>query len=92
MKAVENVQLYGVESVEGRTATFALRFGERDPSEIATALGKQQIYVWSGHLYADKLTDAFGVTDKGGILRVGLMHYNTREEIDRFFSALEIIL
>lgn len=92
LKAVKNVQLYGVESVEGRTATFALRFGERDPLEIATALGKQQIYVWNGHLYADKLTDAFGVTDKGGILRVGLMHYNTREEIDRFFSALEIIL
>ncbi|WP_394209389.1 cysteine desulfurase-like protein [Enterovibrio calviensis] len=89
---IENVQLFGLPQAEGRTATFALRFGERDPAEIASALGKRQIYVWSGHLYADKLTDAFGVTDKGGILRVGLMHYNTIEEIDRFFEALKAVL
>ncbi|WP_407333468.1 cysteine desulfurase-like protein [Enterovibrio sp. 27052020O] len=89
---VENVQLFGLPQAEGRTATFALRFGERDPAEIAAALGKRQIYVWSGHLYADKLTDAFGVTDKGGILRVGLMHYNTVEEIDGFFEALKAVL
>lgn len=92
LSGVKEADLYGVGGVEGRTATFALRFGERDPAEIAAALGKQQIYVWSGHLYADKLTDAFGVTDKGGILRVGLMHYNTSEEIDRFFDALHAVL
>ncbi|KKD60493.1 cysteine desulfurase [Grimontia sp. AD028] len=92
LQSVESAELYGIDGVEGRTATFALRFGDRDPLEIAEALGKQQIYVWSGHLYADKLTDAFGVTEKGGILRVGLMHYNTFEEIDRFFDALKSIL
>ncbi|CZF82876.1 Cysteine desulfurase [Grimontia celer] len=92
LEAIEAAELFGINDAEGRTATFALRFGERDPMEIAEALGKQQIYVWSGHLYADKLTDAFGVTDKGGILRVGLMHYNTFEEIDRFFDALKSIL
>ncbi|EOD80021.1 Cysteine desulfurase [Grimontia indica] len=92
LQSVESAELYGIDGVEGRTATFALRFGDRDPMEIAEALGKQQIYVWSGHLYADKLTDAFGVTEKGGILRVGLMHYNTFEEIDRFFEALKNIL
>ncbi|NGN99841.1 cysteine desulfurase-like protein [Grimontia sp. S25] len=92
LQSVESAELYGIDGVEGRTATFALRFGDRDPMEIAEALGKQQIYVWSGHLYADKLTDAFGVTEKGGILRVGLMHYNTFEEIDRFFHALKSIL
>lgn len=92
LKSLESAELYGIDSIEGRTATFALRFGDRDPSFIAEALGKQQIYVWNGHLYADKLTDAFGVTDKGGILRVGLMHYNTFEEIDRFFDALNTVL
>ncbi|USH04580.1 cysteine desulfurase-like protein [Grimontia kaedaensis] len=92
LQNVDSAELFGLDGVEGRTATFALRFGDRDPMEIAEVLGKQQIYVWSGHLYADKLTDAFGVTEKGGILRVGLMHYNTFEEIDRFFEALKSIL
>ncbi|MDD1794032.1 cysteine desulfurase-like protein [Enterovibrio sp. ZSDZ42] len=92
LQRLENVQLYGVEQVKGRTATFALRFGDIDPTMVAEALGKRQIYVWSGHLYADKLTDAFGVTAKGGILRVGLMHYNTIEEIDVFFDALKEVL
>ncbi|WP_325894880.1 cysteine desulfurase-like protein [Grimontia sp. NTOU-MAR1] len=92
LKEVRAAELYGVDGIEGRTATFALRFGSRDPTVIAEALGQQQIYVWSGHLYADKLTDAFGVTEKGGILRVGLMHYNTFEEIDRFFDALNAFL
>ncbi|WP_163391816.1 cysteine desulfurase-like protein [Enterovibrio norvegicus] len=92
LASLDGVTLYGVDGVEGRTATFALRFGDIDPAYVAEALGKQQIYVWSGHLYADKLTDAFGVTEKGGILRAGVMHYNTHQEIDRFFDALSAVL
>lgn len=92
LAAIDGATLYGLDGVEGRTATFALRFGDIDPAEVAEALGRQQIYVWSGHLYADKLTDAFGVTEKGGILRVGVMHYNTHDEIERFFDALKGVL
>ncbi|MBD1557670.1 cysteine desulfurase-like protein [Vibrio sp. S9_S30] len=87
-----SIELFGEPTSTNRTATFALRFGDRDPTEIATHLGAQEIYTWSGHLYADRLTDALGVTDKGGILRVGLMHYNTKAEIDRFFLALRRVL
>lgn len=87
-----SIELFGEPTANNRTATFALRFGDLDPADIATHLGTQEIYTWSGHLYADRLTDALSVTDKGGILRVGLMHYNTKAEIDRFFSALRSIL
>ncbi|MEZ8823120.1 cysteine desulfurase-like protein [Vibrio amylolyticus] len=87
-----SIELFGEPTEENRTATFALRFGETSPSDVAKHLGEHEIYTWSGHLYADRLTDALGVTDKGGILRVGLMHYNTKDEIDRFFHALESIL
>ncbi|MGC9491712.1 cysteine desulfurase-like protein [Vibrio genomosp. F10] len=82
------IELLGESGTDNRTATFALRFGEVDPAKVATHLGEHEIYTWSGHLYADRLTDALGVTQKGGILRVGLMHYNTKEEIDRFFQVL----
>ncbi|GLQ76331.1 cysteine desulfurase-like protein [Vibrio penaeicida] len=87
-----SIELFGEPTANNRTATFALRFGDLDPADIASHLGTQEIYTWSGHLYADRLTDALSVTDKGGILRVGLMHYNTQTEIDRFFSVLRSIL
>ncbi|MFD2176904.1 cysteine desulfurase-like protein [Veronia pacifica] len=89
LKTCPGIQLVGRPEATGRTATFALRFNELTPSEVAAHLGEQEIYVWTGHLYADRLTDALGITDKGGILRVGLMHYNTVEEIDRLFVALD---
>ncbi|MGF1694381.1 cysteine desulfurase-like protein [Vibrio lamellibrachiae] len=92
LKEFPSVQLFGEPTANNRTATFALRFGNTDPAEVAAHLGEQEIYTWSGHLYADRLTDALGVTHKGGILRVGLMHYNTKDEIDRFFTALHSVI
>jgi len=92
LKEFPIIELFGNPTAINRTATFALRFGDIDPSKVATHLGEHEIYTWSGHLYADRLTDALGVTQKGGILRVGLMHYNTKEEIDQFFSALSSVL
>ncbi|MCK6265781.1 cysteine desulfurase-like protein [Vibrio sp. ZSDE26] len=92
LKEFPSIELFGEPTANNRTATFALRFGETDPAAVAAHLGEHEIYTWSGHLYADRLTDALGVTDKGGILRVGLMHYNTKEEIDRFFTALHSVL
>ena len=92
LEELPQIELFGEPSVNNRTATFALRFGDRNPVEIASFLGEHEIYTWSGHLYADKLTDALKITDKGGILRVGLMHYNTEEEIEHLFNALKTIL
>ncbi|MGY3569440.1 cysteine desulfurase-like protein [Vibrio paucivorans] len=87
-----SIELFGESTSNNRTATFALRFGSINPADVAAHLGEREIYTWSGHLYADRLTDALGITEKGGILRVGLMHYNTKAEIDRFFSALSSVL
>lgn len=92
LKAFPSIELYGNATTDNRTATFALRFSNVEPGKIAAHLGEHEIYTWNGHLYADKLTDALGVTQKGGILRVGLMHYNTKEEIDKFFTALDYVL
>ncbi|EDP60252.1 cysteine desulfurase-like protein [Vibrio sp. AND4] len=92
LNAFPSIELFGEPNVNNRTATFALRFGKLHPADVASYLGEQEIYTWSGHLYADKLTDALKITQQGGVLRVGLMHYNTEKEIERFFSALETIL
>jgi selenocysteine lyase/cysteine desulfurase len=44
--------------------------------------------VWNGHFYALGLVRQLGIEKEGGVVRVGFMHYNTFEEIDRFFDAL----
>jgi selenocysteine lyase/cysteine desulfurase len=56
---------------------------------VAAALGNQGINVWDGNYYAQAVTERYGVEDKGGMVRVGAVHYNTLEEIQRFAEALK---
>ncbi len=82
--------LYGRNSHDGdlRTPTFALRFAGRSPEQVAKALGQHNICVWNGHFYASGLIQQLGLSELGGVLRIGLMHYNTRDEIDQLFTTL----
>ncbi|GAL30722.1 cysteine desulfurase [Vibrio variabilis] len=65
-----------------RTPTFALRSSTHSPEQLAKALGEHNLCVWNGHFYALGLVRQLGLEDKGGVLRVGFMHYNTLEEVD----------
>jgi cysteine desulfurase family protein (TIGR01976 family) len=94
LSAIRGITLYGIPNADLclRTPTFALSFEGRTPKEVARVLGGKNICTWSGHLYADKLIDALSLSNSGGILRVGLTHYNTVEEVDRFFDELSRIV
>ncbi|USD64139.1 cysteine desulfurase-like protein [Vibrio sp. SCSIO 43136] len=92
LEAIQAIQVVGREGVNLRTPTFALVIDGVEPLQIAKALGEQNICVWSGHFYAIGLIEALGLSDKGGVLRVGLMHYNTTEEIDAFVDAITLLL
>lgn len=91
LSKVESLSLYGTENCDHlkRTPTFALRSSTHSPEQLAKALGEQNLCVWNGHFYALGLVRQLGLEDKGGVLRVGFMHYNTLEEVDRFFDTLE---
>ena len=56
---------------------------------MAEALGKEGIYLWDGNYYALAVTERLGLEDKGGMVRVGPVHYNTLEEVDRLHEALK---
>jgi len=71
-----------------RCATISFRIGEHNPTEIATFLGERGIFTWDGNFYALNLSERLGVEQKGGVLRVGIVHYNTADEIDRLLEAL----
>ncbi|NRB12072.1 MAG: cysteine desulfurase-like protein, partial [Candidatus Thalassarchaeum sp.] len=48
-------------------------------------------FVWEGNFYALELTEALGLEPEG-VLRVGVLHYNTMDEVDRFLDELADIL
>ena len=52
------------------------------PTAIATFLGERGIFTWDGNYYALNLSERLGVESQGGMLRIGLVHYNTAEEVD----------
>jgi cysteine desulfurase family protein (TIGR01976 family) len=72
-----------------RAPTVAVTREGRSPDEMAEHLARRHIYVWSGNMYALELTERLGLEGRGGLLRLGLVHYNTAEEVDRLVAALD---
>lgn len=88
---VPGLTFYGISDparFEQRTPTVAIRLAGYTPRELAEALGARGIFVWDGNYYAINLTDRLGLEDHGGMVRIGLAHYNTAGEIDRLLQAL----
>ena len=58
------------------------------PAEIAQRLAEANISSWNGNFFALAVTERLGLEGKGGLLRVGLAHYNTAEEVDVLLGVL----
>jgi selenocysteine lyase/cysteine desulfurase len=92
--AVPGLRVYGVTDVERlseRTPTFAVSLAGYTPEEVAARLGAQGIFVWHGHYYAVAVMERLGLLDKGGLVRIGFVHYNTPAEVDRVLGALDAL-
>jgi cysteine desulfurase family protein (TIGR01976 family) len=77
------------EDVRRRTPTFALTAADRTPRQIAEHLGRHEIYAWDGNFYAVELVDHPGIEAPDGLLRLGLVHYNTIDEIEALLHCLD---
>jgi cysteine desulfurase family protein (TIGR01976 family) len=94
LEKIPGSKIYGISDrarFNERCATIAVRFEGHTPLELATKLGERGIFAWDGNYYALNLTEHLGVEKTGGFLRIGLVHYNTVEEVDRLLSALREI-
>jgi cysteine desulfurase family protein (TIGR01976 family) len=91
---IPGLKLYGIADptrFDQRTPTVAVRVEGHTPAELSTKLGERGIFTWEGNYYAINLTERLGVEDKGGMLRIGLVHYNTAAEVDRLLTELNQI-
>ncbi|MBP7148126.1 MAG: cysteine desulfurase-like protein [Acidobacteria bacterium] len=87
---IPGVRLHGIRDPHRwaeRTPTVSFTHERLGPREVATRLGREGIFVWHGNFYALRLTEVLGL-EPDGVVRVGLLHYNTRDEIDRLAAAL----
>jgi cysteine desulfurase family protein (TIGR01976 family) len=81
-------ELYGLWTAEGRTPTFCFNLPGRSPRSVAERLGELGLYVWDGDYYALEPMRALGLSDSGGAVRAGFLHYTSEEEVDRLLEAL----
>jgi cysteine desulfurase family protein (TIGR01976 family) len=91
---IPGLKLYGIvdsRQFDARCPTVAIRIAGHTPLRLATELGKRGFFTWDGNYYALNLTEHLDVEKDGGFLRIGLAHYNTAEEVDRFLRSLEEI-
>jgi selenocysteine lyase/cysteine desulfurase len=91
IETIPGARLHGITDrsrFADRTPTAALTIEGHAPRAIAEALGREGIAVWDGDFYALGLIERLGLAGSGGVVRIGLTHYNTAAEIDRVVEAL----
>lgn len=91
---IPRLRIYGITDrtrFDERCATLAVRIEGHTPLELASKLGDRGFFTWDGNYYALNLTEHLDVEKSGGFLRIGLVHYNTEEEVDRLLAALREI-
>lgn len=94
LQKLPGVRVYGITDQadwQKRVATVAVRKEGTTPQQLAKALAAQNIFVTEGNYYAIAISERLGVEQSGGMLRIGLTHYNTVEEIDYCLRMLERI-
>jgi cysteine desulfurase family protein (TIGR01976 family) len=85
----EQIELYGVGEVAGRTPTFCFNLPGRSPRWVAERLGERGIYVWDGDYYALEPMRALGLSETGGAVRAGCLHYTSLDELRHLVLVLE---
>jgi cysteine desulfurase family protein (TIGR01976 family) len=93
--SIPGLKLYGITDPRrfaNRCATIVVRIEGYGPLELATKLGERGIFTWDGNYYALNLTEQLDVERLGGFLRIGLVHYNTMDEVERLLGALREIV
>jgi cysteine desulfurase family protein (TIGR01976 family) len=95
LAAIPGIRMWGITDAARfeteRAPTVSLTVKRVSAAEAATRLAHLGIFAWHGDFYARNLVERLGLADQGGLLRLGIVHYNTAAEIDRTLEAIEAI-
>jgi len=91
LAAIPGVTIHGIVDparAAERVPTVSISIDGVRPHDAAESMGRDGIFVWDGDFYATGLIERLGKAESGGVLRLGLVHYNTAEEVDRTLGAV----
>jgi cysteine desulfurase family protein (TIGR01976 family) len=87
---LRDVKVYGIPDptrLAERVPTISLTHARQSPREVVEHLDRRGVFAWHGNFYALALSEALGLEPEG-MVRIGLLHYNTREEVKRLLAAI----
>jgi cysteine desulfurase family protein (TIGR01976 family) len=90
LQAIAGVTVFGItdpQQFSRRVPTVACTVAGHSSAKVATALGEEGIFCWHGDYYAVDVCRVLGQSEQG-MVRLGILHTNTAEEIDRSLSAI----
>lgn len=91
LQAIKGLKVWGItdpSQAARRVPTVSFTLAKHPPQGVATQLAAQNIYVWDGNYYALAIMERLNLQAKGGMVRVGLAHYNTAEEVQQLLNVL----
>jgi cysteine desulfurase family protein (TIGR01976 family) len=84
--------VYGLPSIEGRTATVSMNLKDLPAEDVAATLGKNGVAVSNGHYYAYNLMmKTLGLEARGGAVRISLLHYSSEADVEVVLSSLKTL-
>jgi len=91
VRSIPGVAAHGPDFSGLRAPTVSITVEGLPPAEVARALGEKGLQVWDGHFYGLRPLEVLGLMENGGVVRAGIVMYNTREEVDRLLAGVEAI-
>ena len=91
LKNIPGTTIWGITDthrLDERVPTVTFTMNGHNPRVIAERMAKQNIFIWDGHYYAVETAERLGLDRSGGMVRVGMAHYNTIQELDRLLECL----
>jgi selenocysteine lyase/cysteine desulfurase len=89
LKQMPHVRVYGQEFTETlRSPTIAFTVKAMTAVEVCSILGSKGIFAWDGHFYAIRAAEILNVLGQGGVIRMGIVGYNTHDEIAQVIDAI----
>jgi selenocysteine lyase/cysteine desulfurase len=89
VRSIPGVAAHGPDFSGVRAPTVSITVEGVAPAEVARALGEKGLQVWNGHFYGLRPLEILGLMENGGVIRAGVVMYNTREEVDRLLEGVE---
>lgn len=92
LQTIPGVKIYGITNpnrITQRVPTVSIRHDGVTPSDMAMTLAQRGIFVWHGHNYAYEPARSLNLPLEEGVTRIGLSHYNTKDEVDAIVREIE---